>query len=289
MVDNNNPPDLQELLGKGGKKSFLVVPAIIILMLVWMSFYTVGPGRRGVLVRLGEVQPGVIEPGAHLKIPFVDALVELNVRVQKFSAKETAASKDLQVVATTIAVNYHLNPASVDKLYKTVGRSQAVQARILVPAVSNAVKAVTARYNAEELISKRDVVREGIEKEIREALKSYSVSIDAVSVTNFSFSREYTNAIEKKQVAQQRALQAKYELQKTKIDAQQRVVKAEAQAKATVAAAEAEAKAMRLKRQAITPELIKLEAIQRWDGKLPKVSSGDGGMMSLIDLKSVVN
>jgi regulator of protease activity HflC (stomatin/prohibitin superfamily) len=266
------------------------LPAIIVLAALLSCFYTVGPGNRGVVVRLGAVQPGVVQPGAHLKIPFVDQVVELDVRVQKFQSRESSASKDLQDVSTTMAINFHLDPNAVDQLYKSVGTSEAVEQKILVPALSNAVKAVTAHYNAEDLIAERDEVRRGIEKQIRESLTPYNVTIDAVNITNFSFSAEYSKAIENKQVAQQRALQANYELQKTQIDSQQQVVKAEAQAKATVLAAEAESKALELKRKAVTPELIMLDAVQKWDGKLPTVyGGGNGGMMQLLDMKSLLD
>lgn len=283
-MDNNTPPDLKDIFGKS-KLNLIAIPIVIILVLTWLSFYTVSPGKRGVLVRLGAVQSGVIAPGAHFKLPFLDRVEEVNVRVQKFHAKETAASKDLQIVTTTVAINFHLEPTHVDELFKSVGQSRAVEAKVLTPATANAIKAVTARYDAEDLISKRDAVRAGIEDEIRQALKRYNVTIDAVNITDFAFSKDYASAIENKQVAQQRALQAKYELQKTKIDAQQQVVQAEAKAKATVAAAQAEAKALKLKRQEVTPELIMLNAVQKWDGQLPKVyTGGEKGMMNLLNL-----
>lgn len=282
-MPGHKPPQLPSATWK------IALPVIIALIVLWSSFYTVGPGNRGIVVRLGAVQSGAVQPGAHLKIPFVDHVVEISVRVQKFQSRESSASKDLQDVTTTIAINFHLDPNAVDQLYKSVGSAEAVEQKILVPALSNAVKAVTAHYNAEDLVSERDQVRQGIETQVRASLNPYNVTIDAVNITNFSFSAEYSKAIENKQVAQQRALQANYELQKTKIDAQQQVVKAEAQAKATVLAAEAESKALELKRKAVTPELIMLDAVQKWDGKLPTVyGGGSGGMMQLLDMKSLL-
>lgn len=272
----------------GGKSQAAFIVGAIVLVLAWMSFYTVGPGNRGVQVRLGAVLPGVVEPGAHWKIPLLDQVVEINVRVQKFMSQETAASHDLQNVTSTVAINYHLDADKVDVLFQTVGDSMAVQSKVLIPSVANAVKAVTARYDAEDLIIQRDEVRLAIEEHIRSALQVYSIHIDAVNITDFAFSREYSNAIENKQVAQQRALQARYELQKTEIDARQQVVQAQAKAEATIAAAEAEAKALELKRKAVTQELILLDAVQKWDGKLPTVySSGENGMMPLLDLQAL--
>ncbi len=187
-----------------------------------------------------------------------------------------------------MAVNFHLDPTKVDDLYKNVGTPADLEQKILNPAVSNAVKAVTARYNAEDLVSNRDVVRKGIEQEVRSALDKYSAEIDAVNITDFKFSSEYAHAIELKQVAQQRALQAQYDLDKVKIDAQQSVVKAEATAKATVVAAEAEAKALELKQKAVTPELIMLNAVQRWNGVLPSMMTTGSGAIPMLDLTNLV-
>ena len=252
----------------------IVVLVVIVLIFIVTGFYTIPAGERGVLLTFNAVQPGVVLPGAHLKIPFVQSVRTMNVQVQKFSAQESAASKDLQDVSTTVAVNFHLDPAKVDDLYKNVGTAADLERKILAPAVSNAVKAVTARFNAEDLVSNRDTVRKGIETEVRAALGPYSAEIDAVNITDFKFSEEYSHAIELKQVAQQRALQAQYELQKVKIDSQQRVVKAQASAQATVVAAQAEAKALELKQKAVTPELIMLDAVQKWNGILPTMMTG---------------
>lgn len=261
----------------------LLIPVALVLVLIMTGFYTISAGERGVLLTFGAVQPGIIMPGAHLKIPFIQSVATMNVQVQKFSAQESAASKDLQDVSTTVAVNFHLDPRTVDELYRSVGTAVDLEKKITAPAVSNAVKAVTARFNAEDLISHRDEVRRDIEQEIRVALKEYNAKVDAVNITDFKFSSEYSRAIEQKQVAQQRALQAQYELQKVKIDAQQHVVQAQANAKATVVAAEAEAKALELKQKAVTPELIMLNAVQKWNGKLPRMLTG-AGLAPMLDI-----
>lgn len=259
----------------------IVIPVVIVLILIMTGFYTIPAGERGVLLTFNAVQPGVVLPGAHVKIPFVQTVRTMNVQVQKFGAQESAASKDLQDVSTTVAVNFHLDGTKVDQLYKNVGTAGDLERKILAPAVSNAVKAVTARFNAEDLVSNRDEVRKGIETEVRAALDPYSAEIDAVNITDFKFSDEYSHAIEQKQVAQQRALQAQYELQKVKIDSQQRVVKAQASAQATVVAAQAEAKALQLKQKAVTPELIMLDAVQKWNGILPTMMTGSGTLPML--------
>ena len=266
----------------------LVIPALLVLILILTGFYTIPAGERGVLLTFNAVRPGAVLPGAHVKIPFVQTVRTMNVQVQKFSSIESAASKDLQDVSTTVAVNFHLDPNKVDELYKNVGTAADLEGKIITPAVSNAVKSVTARYNAEDLVSNRDAVRKDIETEVRAALDPYSAAVDAVNITDFKFSGEYSHAIELKQVAQQRALQAQYELDKVKIDAQQNVVKAEAKAKATVVAAQAEAQALQLKQKAVTPELIMLDAVQKWNGILPSMMTTGTATVPMFDMSRLL-
>jgi regulator of protease activity HflC (stomatin/prohibitin superfamily) len=156
-------------------------------------------------------------------------------------------------------------PADAEWVYQNIGNEAALVAKIITPSISNAVKAVTAHYDAEDLIVNRDVVRGQIDTHIRDALKGYRVVIDSVNITDFSFSPEYATAIEQKQVAQQRAQQAQYDLEKAKVVAQQRVVEAQAQAQA-----------QKLLQQTLTPEIIQQQAIAKWNGVLPQVVGGNG-------------
>jgi regulator of protease activity HflC (stomatin/prohibitin superfamily) len=176
---------------------------------------------------------------------------------------EKAASRDLQDVETTAAVNWHILPQDSEWVYQHLGREIAVEQNILAPAVANAVKAVTAKYNAEDLIVHRDEVRAGIENMVKQNLAPYHIVVDSVNITNFSFSPEFSAAIERKQVAQQHAQQATYELQRATVQAKQKIV-----------TATAEARAMKLKEVSVTPELIQWEAVQKWNGKLPTIMGG---------------
>lgn len=262
---------------------FIAIPIVIIVILGALSFYTVGPGKRGVLLNWGAVQPGVVMPGAHFKMPFMQTVETLDVRVQKYERHESAATSDLQVVTTTVSVNYQLDPGKVDKLFKNVGKLQTLIFRVITPAVSNALKSVTARYKAENLVDNRNDVRTGVQTAIVAALEHYPVHVTAVNLTNFKFSGDYAKAIERKQVAQQQALQAKYELKKAETDAQQQVVKAKAQAQATLVAAKADAKALNMKRKVVTRELILLDAVNKWDGKMPKTLATNGNLLTMFD------
>ena len=238
---------------------------VIVLFVIGGAFVQIGPGQRGVLMTFGAVHEGVLDPGLHFKLPFVQAVTRMNVQVQNSQAVETAASLDLQDVSSTVATNWHILPADAEWVYQHIGTESDLVEKIIRPSISNSVKAVTAHYNAEDLIIHRDQVRDQIQSQITSELKPYRVVVDSVNITDFHFSDQFAAAIERKQIAQQRALQATYELQQAKVLAQQRVVEAQAQSQA-----------QSLLQQTLTPELIQQQAIAKWDGHLPTVVGGSG-------------
>jgi regulator of protease activity HflC (stomatin/prohibitin superfamily) len=256
---------------RGMRPAFLTgVIIIIALIIIGGVFVQIGPGQRGVLMTFGAVHNGVLDPGLHLKMPFAQSVVRMDVQVQNSQAQETSASLDLQNVSTTVATNWHILPADAEWVYQHIGSESDLVDKIIHPAISNSVKAVTAHYNAEDLIIHRDAVRDEIQKEITAELQPYRVVVDSVNITDFHFSEEFAQAIERKQIAQQRALQARYELDQAKVLAQQRVVEAQAQSQA-----------QQLLQETLTPEVIQQQAIAKWDGRLPAVV-GDKSVLPMI-------
>jgi len=180
----------------------------------------------------------------------------------------SAASKDLQTVATTLALNFRPDPESVHLIYQSIGLSY--RSRVIDPAIQEAVKSVTAQYTAEELITKRDEVKGRIQEVLDEKLRPEHILVVAVNLTDFQFSEVFASAIEQKQTAEQLALKARRDLDRIKIEAEQRV-----------AQAQAEAEAQRLLAASITPNVVELKrieafnsAIAKWNGVMPQVSSG---------------
>lgn len=243
----------------------IAVAVAIILVLLWSSFVTIGPGNRGVLMTFGAVHQGVLTPGLHFKLPFIQTVKQMNVQIQKSQTTETAASLDLQEVTTEVAVNWSIDPTDAEWVYQHLGDESDLTSKVIAPIVSNAVKAVAARYNAEQLIEKRDVVASEVQHQIVSSLVQYKVQVQGVNITNFKFSPSYTEAIEQKQVAQQKALQADYDLQRAKVTAQQEVAQAQGQAQA-----------QKLLQATLTPEIIQLKAVEKWNGVLPQVVGGKG-------------
>jgi len=242
--------------------------AVLVLLCLWNSFVVVAAGHRGVLLQFGAVQPTVFNEGIHFKIPFMQTVVPVEVRVQKAESDANAASKDLQTVSTRIAVNYHIDPEQVNHLYQKVGTS--FEDRVVAPSVQESLKAVTARFTAEQLITQREKVSEEVKTLVRQKIAVYGLLLDDINITNFHFSDEFNKAIESKQTAEQNALKAQRDLERIKIEAEQKV-----------AQAKAEAEALRIQKQEVTPELIQLrqieaqlKAIEKWDGHLPTTTGG---------------
>ncbi len=231
------------------------------------SFFVIDAGERGVVLRFGAVNR-VVGEGLHYKVPMMESIVRMSVRVQKSTAKTEAASRDLQIVHTTMVLNYNVVADRVGEVYQTIGLNYVE--KIIDPAVEESFKAASARYTAEELISKREALKTEVRKFLKDRLAPSGINVVELSITDFEFSQEFNRAIESKQTAEQLALKAKRDLERIKVEAQQKI-----------AAAQAEAEALRLQRQVISPELVKLrqieaqmKAIDKWDGRLPNVTGG---------------
>ncbi len=242
--------------------------AIIGLVLFFGSVYTVSAGHRGVLLTFGKPSEIVQGEGIHFKIPIVQTVKKFEVRTQKIETVADSASNDLQDVQTTIALNFHVIPEETNVLYQTIGSSY--RERIIDPAIQESVKAVTAQFTAEELITRRAEVRDGISFALSEKLLKSHIKVDDINIINFQFSEEFDRAIEAKVTAEQLKLKAIQDLERIRVEAQQQIAKAQA-----------EAEGLRLQKQQITPDLIKLraieaqiKAIEKWDGTLPQITGG---------------
>jgi len=259
-----------------------VVIGIIILIIIgivaFASVKIVDAGHRGVLLHWNAVdlsQPP-LEEGLHFVVPFQDEVVDVEVRTLKYEKNTRSASKDLQTVETTVTVNYHPDKESVHRLYKNLGLDY--ENRVIQPAIEETVKQVTANYNAEELITKRPLVKQDIESSIRERLNQFEVVTEVISITDFEFSPLFSQAIESKVEAEQKALKAENDLRRIEVEAKQREANAIGLANANIAEAKGEAEAIAIINQALAenPNYLEWLKTQAWDGKLPLVV-GEGG------------
>lgn len=264
-----------------GYRGAIAVVVIVILAIVGMNSVTqVQYGHVGLYKTFGKLNDNVLAPGIHLKVPFIQTVIQVNTQVTKAETDTTASSKDLQPVSTHVVVNYSVNKEAAFNLMNNVGGNY--DSVIINPAVQEVVKEVTARYPAEDLIAKRDVVAGEISEHLTTRMAKYDLIVNEVNIVNFKFSEAFDTSIEAKQVAQQQALKAENDLKRIEIEAKQKI-----------AQAQAEAESLKLKKQEVTPELVQLKqievqekALEKWDGRLPSVT---GGATPFIDIQSFTN
>lgn len=269
---------------KGGKWIFAGIVAIVIAS---SSFTIVPAGNTGVVLTLGKVSETSFSEGFHLKVPFIQNVEDMSNKIQVYETPSSAVSKDMQTVSSTIAVNYRLVSDKTPEMYKTVG--QEYQTILITPAVQECMKSVTAKYTAEELITKRQAVGDEVKESLSERLNNYGIYIEKFNIINFDFSTDYNNAIEAKQVAEQNLLKTQTEQEQAIViaeaNAKQKVIAANAEAEAILAQAQAQADANKLLEESLSGKVIAYEQIQKWNGVMPKVTGSDGnGLLINVDL-----
>ena len=258
-------------MNKEIKGTIIGVVVFIAVILFICSFRTIKSGQIGIKVRFGKIVQTKLDEGVNFKLPIIEKIVKINIQVQKVEIETDSASKDLQDVSMKLAVNYRVDGTKATELYKNVGKNY--EEVVLQPAIQESIKAVTSQYTAEELITNRSEVSKKCMEELQSKVDKYGLNIDNFNITNFNFSAEFNKAIEEKQVAEQKVLTAKQELEKEKIEAEKKIVKAEA-----------EKKANELKQQTLTDNVIKEKFIEKWNGELPKATSGN----AILDISELI-
>ncbi len=239
------------------KKKMIVYGLIALFLLVTIlsSFQTIKSGEVGLKVRFGKIVDSSLNEGLNLKIPYIEQIQKVNIKVQKSEISVESSTKDMQTIDTTIAVNYRVDAKKASNLYRTVGNNY--ETTVLIPAIKESIKSAIAQYNAEEITTKRSEVSKNCLDALQSKVEKYGIIIEDFNLTDFKFSAEYTKAIEEKQVAEQK-------LEKAKLEAESKIVEAEATKKAND-----------LLKQSLTDELIAKQFIEKWDGKLPTTYAGD--------------
>lgn len=258
------------------KKSLIGCIGLLVVFFVILTlspFTIIQAGHRGVVIRLGDVSDTILPEGFHLINP-IDTVVQMSVQTERYEATSSAASKDLQSVSTTIVLNGHLDPAAVNKLYQEIGTDY--ESKVVDPAIQESVKAATAQFTAEELITKREEVGQIIFQSLSDRLTDDYIVVESVSIVDFQFSAAFNEAVEAKVTAEQNALAAENKLKQVEFEAQQRI-----------AEAQGEAEAIRIQAEAITSqggaEYVNLQWIKQWNGVLPTtmLDSSSGVLLNL--------
>ena len=250
-----------------------IVTAVILAVIVLSNCFTiVNAGHTGVVVTLGKVNERVLQEGLHIKAPFVQQVVKIDNRIVKLEVDTEAFSKDLQTVTTTLAINYRVDTSKSYSIYKNIGANY--ENVLITPAVNEVLKAITAQFTAEESVTNRSLISDGLVKGLNEKLNSIGLYITDVNIINFDFSEAFINAIEEKQVAQQQLLKAETEKQTA-------ITNAEAEAETIRIKAQAEAEANNIIRASLSADVIRAKFYEKWDGKLPQAMGSDSIITSI--------
>lgn len=275
METESQPSAKPQTNRKSNKDLFVAsrVFAVLIGLAILANFFViVHAGERGVLMRFGQVQAQVLGEGIHPIVPLVNTIQKLSVRVQKQVIPSEASSRDLQNVFTDVALNWHIIPEEANLLFQQVGNETAVIERIIDPAIEEVLKAVVALYTAEEVITRRHEVKAEVDRLLSARMASYHIAVDDISLIQIHFSKQFGDAVEAKQIAEQEAKRAGF-----------MAIKATKEAEAKVNLAKGEAEAQRLINETLTPALLHKQAVDKWDGKLPLI--GGDQNMKLLDLE----
>ena len=270
-----------------GRKHLVIggIIVVIFLILIIASTVTVPSGHTGVVTVFGRVEQTVLDEGFHVKAPW-KRVKKVDNRIVKLSVKTEGSTKDLQTVNTELAVNYRIDSNKSYSIIKNVGTGY--EDTLVVPAANEVLKAVMAKYSAEECITKRAGLSKEVVEYINEKLNKQGIFVEDVNIINFNFSKELNAAIEKKQVAEQNKLKAQTDKDKTIIDAEaaaeKKKIAAQADADATLIKAKSQAQANKLLNDSLTDKVTNYKAVEKWDGKLPKVQGSDGTIINFSDI-----
>ena len=253
-------------------KSFLSLLALLLCLVNGVK--SIPTGHTGVVATFGKVEDFTLEAGIHFINP-LSRVIKIDNRTQKETVEFSAFSSDIQEVEVVYTLNYSIDKANAQNLYKTVGLNY--YETVIQPKVIENVKKVMAQYTAEKLVASRSEVAQNIEKELTVDLAKYNINVVATSIENFDFTDAFTNAVEAKQVAEQNKL-------KSQTEAETAVIKAQAEADVKLIEAEATAKANDLLTESLTEDILQKLAIEKWDGKMPTVISDGSNILDLTGL-----
>ncbi|WP_254173667.1 prohibitin family protein [Planktothrix pseudagardhii] len=232
----------------------------LLLLIFFNPLIIVNAGERGILMVFGQVQAEILDEGLHFIIPVAETVQKMTVRIQKQEISAEASSKDLQEVFTDVALNWHIIPEEVNLAFQRIGDKQAIIEAIINPVIEEILKAVMAKYTAEEIITRRENVKSEVDHLLTSQLINYHIQVDNISLVHVHFSQRFTDAVEAKQIAEQDAKKAGF-----------LVLKAIKEAEVKVNLAKGEAEAHSLLQKTLTPEILHQKIIDKWNGSLPLV------------------
>lgn len=268
--------------GKVGVIVPIIIAALIVAAIALSSVATIPTGHTGVVTTFGSVEDYTFDSGVHFKLPW-QKVVMMDNRIQKQTVNLSCFSSDIQEVSMTYTVNYQINKANAQNIYKNIGTDY--YNTVIIPCITESTKVITAKYSAEDLVSERTNLASAIEAELTSKLELFNVELVSTSIEDMDFTDAFTNAVEEKQVAQQNKLRAETEAERAKIEAEAEAavkrIEAQAEADAKLIQAEAEAEANRKVAESLTDEILRNKMLDTWNGELPLVTDGSGSLINI--------
>ena len=260
----------------------IILPIVLTIMTIFIlsCFYMVDPGETALHLRAGTFIAQISEPGCYFQFPFIDSIITINNRIQKVTIETQAMSKDLQRVSVGIAINYRICDPLL--LYRKVGLSY--EETIINPLAQEAIKAVMAKYSAEDLIVFRHEVKDKIYIDLNTKLTNSYIALSDLNFIHSDFSKDFNEIVEEKQIAEQTAKRAKNITESIREEALQSRLKSDAEAYAIKVMADAEAYSIKAKRESVTKDIVMLKAIEKWNGTVPRVITGQNGILNFKDI-----
>lgn len=247
MNNNRNLPKIAKI----------VSGIIIAFIAIMSSFSIIETGERGVVLRLGEYKYTMNE-GLNFKAPFIDSVYKMQIRDRSYNSDVEVSSKDMQTIKISSSLVYSLDSQKVGDIYRRYGNN--IESTIIKPTVAEVINATIAQYPIEEFVSKRDEISKRIMGTIQTRLSDIGIDIKSFLITNHDFSDDYNKAIEQKKIAEQAAITAEYNKQKAQLDSE----------------------ANKYRNEGLSKYVLMEKFLDKWDGHMPKVLTGNDGNMSMI-------
>lgn len=248
MMNNN---------GSLPKIAKIVSGVFIAFIAIMSSFSIIETGERGVVLRLGEYKYTMNE-GLNFKAPFIDSVYKMQIRDRSYNSDVEVSSKDMQTIKISSSLVYSLDSQKVGDIYRRYGNN--IESTIIKPTVAEVINATIAQYPIEEFVSKRDEISKRIMGTIQTRLSDIGIDIKSFLITNHDFSDDYNKAIEQKKIAEQAAITAEYNKQKAQLDSE----------------------ANKYRNEGLSKYVLMEKFLDKWDGHMPKVLTGNDGNMSMI-------
>lgn len=247
MNNNRNLPKIAKI----------VSGVFIAFVAIMSSFSIIETGERGVVLRLGEYKYTMNE-GLNFKAPFIDSVYKMQIRDRSYNSDVEVSSKDMQTIKISSSLVYSLDSQKVGDIYRRYGNN--IESTIIKPTVAEVINATIAQYPIEEFVSKRDEISKRIMGTIQTRLSDIGIDIKSFLITNHDFSDDYNKAIEQKKIAEQAAITAEYNKQKAQLDSE----------------------ANKYRNEGLSKYVLMEKFLDKWDGHMPKVLTGNDGNMSMI-------